>query len=330
MESIKRRTFLKSVGVGAASLAASLRNPQNLFGLDKSETPSPKNTPIVISTWNHGIAANEAAYKILQGGSSALDAVEKGVNVSESDPNVRSVGYGGLPDKTGKVTLDACIMDHNGNAGAVAFLQDFMNPVSIARKVMEETKHIFLVGKGAEEFALKHGFQKHNLLTKSAEDAWKKWKQTESGSEEKDDAHDTIGMLALDSQGRLSGACTTSGLAFKIHGRVGDSPLIGSGLYVDNEVGGAAATGIGEECIKICGSFLIVELMRNGYSPQDACVEALKRVIKRHSEDIKFQLAFIALNKEGKVGAASLTPGFQFAVYEKGQNILHDSYHLIG
>lgn len=320
-----RRRFLKQTGIltaGAVIIPKSLtfESPESSASL-----PSVLDTPIVISTWDHGLAANETAYKILSAGGKSLDAVEKGVNVSENDPAVQSVGFGGLPDASGIVTLDACIMDEFGNAGAVGFVQNFKNPVSIARKVMEITPHVFLVGSGAEEFAAAHGFTKSELLTPEAKAEWLKWNENKP---KKSEGHDTIGMIAIDKFGNLAGACTTSGLAFKLHGRVGDSPIIGAGLYVDNEVGGAAATGVGEECIKVCGSFLAVEYMRRGASPEEACLETIKRVAKRHKNRPSFQLAFIALNKSGKFGSSALNPGFEFALACRDKNILIKSESL--
>ena len=285
-------------------------------------------SPVVISTWKHGLAANEEAWRIIKSGGDALDAVEKGVNVSEDDPEVMSVGYGGLPDREGFVTLDSCIMDKNGNAGAVAFIQNYRNPISVARKVMENTKHIMLVGKGAKDFAQKMGFKPQNLLTEKAKNRWIEWKASQNDNHGHN-SHDTIGMLALDAKGNMAGACTTSGLAWKMHGRVGDSPIIGAGLYVDNNVGGAACTGIGEECIKVCGSFLVVEYMRKGATPTEACFEAVKRIAARHKEKIDFQVAFIALNIQGETGAASLSKGFEYALMETDNNQLLKSKYLL-
>lgn len=289
--------------------------------------------PVVISTWKHGLAANEAAWRILIAGGSSLDAVERGVNVSENDPNVMSVGYGGLPNEEGEVELDASIMSgRDRNAGAVAALKYIKNPVSVARLVMERSDHVMLVGEGALRFALAHGFKKEDLLTEEARKRWLHWKETLS---DKDDwfppkeVHETIGMIALDVYGDLAGACTTSGLAYKIPGRVGDSPIIGAGMYVDNEVGGAAATGRGEEVIKICGSFTVVENMRRGMSPQEACEDAIRRMIKWHYGKPNFQDCFIALNKDGEVGAASIKRGFQFALYTKEGNRLIKAKYLL-
>ncbi len=288
----------------------------------------PPSRPVVISTWKHGMAANEKAWEILIEGGTALDAVEKGVNVCESDPAVMSVGYGGLPDRDGFVTLDACIMDEHGNCGSVAFLQHIKNPISVARKVMEETPHIMLVGEGALQFALSRGFKKENLLTEEARKKWLEWKEKQQiplTPQEVNDKHDTIGMLALDLHGNLSGACTTSGLPWKYHGRVGDSPIIGAGLFVDNEVGGAAATGKGEAVMKIAGTHLIVELMRQGKSPQQACEEAIQRIIDKQPDYKEFQVGFIAINKEGETGAFSIQKGFQYALFRENNNRLIDA-----
>jgi len=329
MHSLPRRNFLKKFVLSIAGIF--IIRPKLSYSAEAAVIGKKlrlRKTPLVLSTWQHGMAANDAAYKALQHGKSALDAVETGVKVSENDPNVMSVGYGGLPDRSGFVTLDASIMDCHGNAGAVAFLQGYKNPISIARRVMEKTEHILLVGQGAENFAASEGFKKQNLLTPEAETKWKLWLEKQKKSSPKVENHDTISMLAIDSDGMLAGACTTSGLAFKMHGRVGDSPIIGAGLFVDNEVGAAAATGVGEECIKICGSFLIVELMRQGRNPQDACWEALRRVKVKSGSHPNFQLAFIALNYAGEIGAACLIPGFQYALYYRGENRLIDAESL--
>ncbi|PKP51841.1 MAG: glycosylasparaginase [Bacteroidetes bacterium HGW-Bacteroidetes-1] len=293
----------------------------------KSEVTS----PVIISTWSHGLAANQAAWNVVSSGGSALDAVERGVNVSEADPEVSSVGYGGLPDASGNVTLDACIMGPDGNAGAVAFLKHIMHPVSVARKVMENTPHLMLAGDGALKFALDQGFKKVNLLTPEARKAFKAWKR--SGARYAPMAnwenHDTIGLLAIDQKGDLAGACTTSGMAFKHPGRVGDSPIIGAGLFVDNKIGGATATGEGEVVMKTLGSFLIVELMRNGMHPQEACEAAIYRLTETTHVHKNMQIGYIAVNKNGEHGAFSLRPGFQYAVFENGQNELLDTAFLM-
>lgn len=311
-----RRDFLKKTSMLAAAFPFfKTVKPGKLFA--KGEVRK----PIVISTWNFGVPANEEAWKILKSGGRALDAVEAGVRIPEGDPKVTSVGYGSLPDRDGHLTLDACIMDENANCGSVAFLEHIMHPISVARMVMEKTPHIMLVGEGASKFAVENGFQKENLLTPEAETEWRKWLIK---SEYKLwDTHDTIGMLALDMDGNLSGACTTSGLKYKMHGRVGDSPIIGAALFVDNEVGAATATGVGEEVIRIAGAHTIVEMMRNGYSPEEACKIAIERVLKRKGND-KIQVAFIALNKKGEYGSYAITPDFEFALYteEGGSQLL--------
>lgn len=274
------------------------------------------NKPIVLSTWKHGVDSNNRAWEILANNGTALDAVEKGVMVAEADPEVTSVGYGGVPDREGNVTTDACIMDHTGNCGGVAFLKNIKHTISVARKVMEETPHILLAGDGALQFALRKGFSQENMLTQKAKEKWKEWSNKQMQDEMFIDLHnhDTIGMIALDSIGNLSGSCTTSGLAWKHYGRVGDSPIIGAGLYVDNKYGAACATGKGEAVIKIAGSFLIVELMRQGKKPQEACEIAINRIIEQHEGEVKFQVGFLALNKKGEYGAYSLRENFQYAI----------------
>jgi isoaspartyl peptidase/L-asparaginase-like protein (Ntn-hydrolase superfamily) len=269
------------------------------------------------------LAANAAAWQLLSSGERALDAVEAGVRVSESDPLVSSVGYGGLPDREGHVTLDACIMNEQGDCGSVAFLQHIENPISVARLVMEQSPHVMMVGEGALQFALAKGIPKKDLLTEKAKQEWQKWraKHPEAVQEREINVenHDTIGLIALDQQGNLSGACTTSGLAWKLHGRVGDSPIIGAGLYVDNEIGAATATGVGEAVIRAVGSFLVVEFMRQGHSPGDACRLATERVIARNPDWKQVQVGFIALNKQGQVGGYSIQPGFEYAVHDRAR-----------
>lgn len=321
-----RRKFLKSFAL-ISSLTAT-----GSFLTVNCNAKRLRGNPVVISTWNHGIKANEKATDVLFNNGTALDAVESGVMVSEADPEVNSVGYGGLPAENGKVTLDACIMDWKGNAGSVACLENIMHPISVARLVMEKTDHVMLVGEGAKQFALAHGFKEENLLTDKSRQIWLDWKEKLS---DKDDwgpqikellmTHDTISMLALDQDGNLSGACTTSGLFGKIYGRVGDSPIIGAGLYCDNEVGAAGATGRGEEVIKTCGSFSIVELMRQGRTPKEAVEEALSRLRKKYDGRPNFQVAYIALRKDGEFAASSLKPGFQYALFKDGKNFLIDA-----
>ncbi|MFQ6616826.1 MAG: N(4)-(beta-N-acetylglucosaminyl)-L-asparaginase [Fidelibacterota bacterium] len=305
-----RRTFISAGVLGALFprrfLSGSVLRPSRYRG-----------SPVVISTWRHGQPANREAMKVLDRGGSVLDAVEQGIRVVEADPDVRSVGLGGHPDEKGNVTLDACIMDSTGNAGSVAFLQDIRHPVSVARKVMEVSGHVMLAGDGAREFALVHGFQSEDLLTPESEREWLEWKtssERDRRGHEPSESHDTISVLAQDGEGNLAGACSTSGMAYKIYGRVGDSPIIGAGLFCDNEIGAAGATGRGEEVMKTVGSFLVVELMRQGRTPQEACEEALRRILKRTDGVPDFQVAYIALRADGITGAAALKEGFQFAL----------------
>lgn len=281
--------------------------------------------PLVISTWDAGIAANEAAWQVLKA-SHALDAVEQGVMVAEADPSNSSVGFGGLPDRDGHTTLDASIMDWQGNAGSVSFLEHIKHPISVARRVMEKTPHVMLSGEGALQFALSEGFQKEDISTPKSRAEWEKWKVTSDYKPVINiENHDTIGMLAIDTQGHIAGACTTSGLAFKMRGRVGDSPIIGAGLYVDNEIGGAVSTGLGEVVLRNVSTFLIVELMRGGLSPQAACEEAIRRIAKREKKTKDIQVCFLAVNMDGEIGAYALQPGFSFAVYREGTNQLINS-----
>jgi len=311
---MSRRKFLKTGALGIGGLLVSKIASSSTINSPSLYTTT-KNKPIVISTWNHGLAANKAAWGILDQGGNALDAVEAGVRVTESDADNRSVGLGGLPDREGKVTLDACIMNHENECGAVAFLQDIEHPISVARKVMEDTPHVMLVEKGAYDFAIEKGFEHKDLLTPETKEAWLKWKESEEQKkpEINSENHDTIGMLAMDSDGNISGSCTTSGWAYKLHGRVGDSPIIGAGLFVDNEVGGACATGMGEAIIRIAGSATVVELMRQGKSPKEACKEAVDRIIKKHKTVKGLQVGFLAINKNGEVAGHSVYAGFNYA-----------------
>ena len=327
-----RRTFIRSSALASAAFLA--HTPES-FSLEKKETNGiAVGKPIVLSTWNFGIKANEAAWSVLSSGGRALDAVEAGVKIPEGDPNERSVGYGGRPDRDGRVTLDACIMDEQANIGSVAGLEYIKHPISVARAVMEKTPHVMLVGDGALQFALSHGFVKENLLVEESEKEWKEWlKESKYSPVVNIENHDTIGMIAMDVHGNLSGACTTSGMAFKMHGRVGDSPIIGAGLYVDNEVGAATATGHGEEVIRIAGCHLVVELMRQGRTPEQACKEAVERVVqltatrKKNLKDI--QVGFIALNKRGEHGAYCVQSGFNYAVRNAEGSRLLDSASAI-
>ena len=272
--------------------------------------------PVVISTWQHGQAANAAAWEILSTGASAINAVERGVRVTEADPEVHTVGIGSFPDRDGVVSLDASIMGSDGNCGSVANIRDILHPITVARAVMERTPHVMISGAGATDFALSLGMKKTELLTDFGREALARWRKDNPSYMPPINVenHDTIGLLALDQNGNLAGACTTSGAAFKYSGRVGDSPIIGAGLYVDNEVGAATATGWGEAVIRACGSFLVVEFMRQGHAPEDACRMAVERVISKNPDWRDIQVGFIALNKRGETGAYCVQSGFDYAV----------------
>ena len=289
--------------------------------------------PRIISTWNHGFEANKVAWKNLSSGNGGLTAVEFGVRVSEDDPNETSVGLGGLPDRTGIVTLDACIMDKNNDCGSVSFLQNIKNPISVARLVMEKTPHIMLSGKGAYDFAIEQGFKSQNLLTKKSKEAWEKWKKSSDYKPVINiENHDTISMLLIDENQDLFGACTTSGAAWKLHGRVGDSPIIGAGLFLDNDIGAAAATGLGEAVIRTSGSAMVVEVMRQGASPFEACKEIVNRISKIHKNRPEWeylQVGFIAVNKQGEHAGYSLKKGFNYALHDtKNQKMIDAKYEI--
>ena len=322
---MKRRHFLEKSAKGSLAITAGTIMTKASCSEKKANDLIQVKTaiePKVVSTWNNK-KANEAAYKVLTHQGTALAAVEAGIHIPEADPDDMSVGYGGRPDREGNVTLDACIMDHKGNAGSVTYLQHIKHPISVARKVMEETPHVILSGQGALDFAIAQGFQQENLLTEKAKQEWETWK-IESKYEPKVniERHDTIGMLAIDSLGNLSGGCSTSGLAYKMAGRVGDSPIIGAGLFVDNEIGAATATGMGELVIRSVGSFLIVELMRQGLTPYEACKEGVMRIARK--QDItNLQVGYLAMNNKGEVGAFSLKGGF---VYVKTSSEITEVY----
>jgi len=303
-----RRSFLQW------SALSSLFPLSACTGVERTSPPDTVNKPIIVTTWPFGLAANEEAWKILSRDGRALDAVEAGARVAELDPDNATVGYGGRPDRQGHVTLDACIMDENGRCGSVAFL--------------EHTPPVMLVGEGAYAVALENGFTREELLTPASEQAWKEWLSGSEGNGKAEinvENHDTIGLLALDASGVLSGACSTSGAAWKMHGRVGDSPLIGAGLYVDNAAGAACATGWGEAVIRAAGSFLVVELMRQGHDPEEACRLAVERVIEKNPDYAEIQVGFLALDRYGRFGAYCIQPGFSFAVYDQDGNRLMDA-----
>ncbi|NZA26869.1 N(4)-(beta-N-acetylglucosaminyl)-L-asparaginase [Luteimonas sp. SJ-92] len=324
-----RRRFIQGIMLSAGALAlpriAPARAPDGVR---------------VVSTWDFGVGANAAAWQVLGAGGSALDAAEAGARWAEADLCNPTVGRCGNPDRDGVLALDASIMDGDGRCGAVAALEDILHPVSVARAVMEKTPHVMLVGQGAQQFAVAQGFEKTPLLTDEARQAWREWLETseydprinvERRQRPGDRSnHDTLGILALDAAGRLAGACTTSGMAWKMHGRVGDSPIVGAGLYVDNEVGAATASGVGEEMIRNAASFLVVELMRQGRSPLQACREAIERVVRKRPEASRhLQVCFLAMNKAGEVGAFALHEGFVYAMQDGGEGP-HDALHESG
>ena len=307
---MKRRTFLQTSTLLGAGLSATAKTAVS--------------EPLIIATWKNEKATIAGWNKLMETGK-ALDGVEAGARIPEADPNDTSVGYGGYPDRDGHVTLDACIMDHLGNAGSVTFLEGIMHPISVARAVMEKTPHVMLSGAGALKFALDQGFKVENLLTESSKKAWEEWKK-ESKYEPviNIERHDTIGLLGIGKAGEIAGACTTSGLAFKMHGRVGDSPIIGGAVFCDDEVGGACATGLGEFVMKTLGSFLIVELMRQGMSPQKACEEAVMRIVKRYKYK-EFQIGYLAINKKGEHGAYAIQKGFNYTITKNGKTQVIES-----
>ena len=328
-----RRKFIKAATIAGSSLAIFDHSTlqRSVKRLDQRD-PLDTHNPIVISTWDFKLPVNETAYRLLQSGKSLLEAVEASINLVEADPSITSVGRGGYPDRDGRVTLDACIMDEFGNAGSVACIEHIVHPISVARRVMENTPHVVLVGDGALQFALEQGFKKEKLLTEKAKTAYEQWLKTSKYTipiGEKN--HDTIGLLAMDAQGNLAGGCSTSGLAWKMHGRVGDSPLIGDGLYVDNEIGAATSTGLGEACIKVAGSFLVVESMRSGKSPTEACRVAIERAVQKQPKykvGNDFLVGFVAMNKQGEVGAMSYRKGLQYSLCVDGVNKVFDADFL--
>ena len=344
---MNRRKFL-----GLSALTAQLLTAKRSFASNLEDTIK----PIVVSTWDSGMPVNAEAWKILSANGTALDAVEAGAMLIENEINC-CVGLGGFPDRDGIVTLDSCIMDHKANCGAVAGIERIKHPVSVARKVMENTPHVILVGAGAQQFAVENGFTLESTeLSESAKKAYAEWlKKSEykpvinienqptgqAGKKQNgpfapnyfEDGtlnHDTMGLVAMDINSNLSGAVTTSGMAFKLHGRVGDSPIIGAGLFVDNEIGAATSSGTGEEVIRICGTHLVIEFMRQGYSPEIACKKAVERIVKRDKEKAKtLQVGFLALNKKGQYGAYAIQKGFVFSVKSNNENQIHQSKYLL-
>lgn len=326
-----RRSFIKKSIIAGSSIV-----PMQLLNAcaEPSNTSSTeKHKPLILATWDHGMAANDRAWEVLKQTGNVTDAVEEGVKVTELDMDNLTVGLQGLPDREGITTLDASIMTGDGSCGSVAFLRQIKHPISVARRVMDHTPHVMLAGEGARQFAIAQGFPlESEVLSPKAASAYEEWKVNAQYKPIINiENHDTIGMIALGSDGKMAGSCTTSGLAYKMHGRVGDSPIIGAGLFVDDEVGAATATGLGESIIRICGSFLIVELMRQGRSPQEACEEAINRLISKNRKIIDdLQVGFLAFNKEGEYGAFALRKGFTYAMHHHQEQSLNESTYSIG
>lgn len=320
-----RRHFLKATAGAASVVAAS--NAASVAAMPQAKDASEAITgrPLFIATWPFGIHSCKAAVEIVSQGNSMLDAVEQGIWVTESNVKNASVGIGGIPNAAGQVELDACIMSGPGHqAGSVAGLRDFEHPISVARRVMDSTPHVMLVGDNAGEFARLQGFETKNLLTDKQRQRWEKWKQEQHQVESPkvdEDHHDTIAMLGLDAEGNLFGGCSTSGWGFKVPGRVGDSPIIGGGLYVDNQVGAAGATGLGENVMRYCGSFLVVEFMRQGADPTTACMKTIERIDSLDPLGLsELSVNFIAIDKQGNYGGAGTNRGFKYSIATPDQS----------
>jgi len=318
---MNRRQFIAGCSLTTLALSAGCRTGN----MPSQQSLATRQRPLVVSTWPFGKPANEKALSILQTGGGGLDAIVGGIGVAESDLENSSVGVGGLPNARGAVQLDSCIMSGPGHrAGGVAAIEGIAHPIAVARRVMEKTPHVLVVGEGAKQFAIEQGFPETDLLTESSRRSWEEWKRKKSG----DPGHDTIAMLILMPDGNLFGGCSTSGLAWKLPGRVGDSPIVGSGLYVDNEVGAAGATGVGENVMRYCATYQIVEYMRLGAGPAEACVETIRRIARKDPRGIDLAINFIALDKNGNYGAAGVGKGFDYAVAYPGYSEVLQSVAL--
>lgn len=308
---MSRRQFVGGTAAGLLGVAASPGGGASALASDSDSLP------LIVSTWPFGKPSNDVALGVLLAGGSILDAVEQGICLAETNAPNRSVGLGGKPNAAGVVQLDACIMFGPGHkGGSVAALEGIRHPISAARRVMEKTRHVMLVGEGARMFALQEGLESIDVDSRQLNQQWQQEQLSRRSKKTgpKPSNHDTIAMVIVGKDGTIAGGCSTSGLADKLPGRVGDSPILGSGLYVDNEVGAAGATGVGENVMRYCATFQIVELMRQGLAPQQACLEIIRRIARLDPLGMDLSINFIALDKQGRFGAAGTNADFQFAV----------------
>ncbi len=320
---LNRRTFLASstaAALGTTLTGRAASSKPSTMPVTRSAAPK----PLIVSTWPFGRAANDKAFATLQAGGNLLDAIVDGISVTEHDLANHSVGIAGTPNAEGVVSLDACIMDGpTHKCGSVAGVEGILPVIKLARAVMEKTRHVLLVGDGARKFALANGFENTPMPVPEELERWKAWKAKQAAAGPGSApplSHDTIAMVMLGANGDLAGGCSTSGLAYKLPGRVGDSPIIGSGLYVDNDIGAAGATGIGENIMRFCGSFQVVEFMRQGAHPRDACAEVIHRIQKKHPAGVDLAINFLAIDKKGRFGGAGTSDGFVFAVTHPGSS----------
>jgi N4-(beta-N-acetylglucosaminyl)-L-asparaginase len=317
---MSRRRFVR--GTAAGLLGAAALTPKGQAAPSRATGAA----PLIVSTWPFGKDSNEAALKVLRQGGSILDAVEQGIWVAETSSANKSVGLGGNPNAAGVVQLDACIMYGPGQkAGSVAALEGIRHPISAARRVMENTRHVMLVGEGARMFAIQEGLEAIDVDSRQRYQAWQKQQlaQRAKTAAPKPSGHDTIALLVLGGDGNIAGGCSTSGLSGKLPGRVGDSPILGSGLYLDNEVGAAGATGVGENVMRYCATFRIVEYMRQGMAPQEACVETIRQIARVDPKGMDLSINFVALDKHGRFGAAGTDTHFEYSVAtQEGAQVL--------
>jgi len=336
-KSIKRRSLLKRLPAILTAPAAIATISTNAIScadapneVEKTPTPDHSKSTVIVSTWNNQKANNTAA-KSAADGSNIIDAIVDGISIVESDIEDMSVGKGGRPDRMGDVTLDACMMDHAGEAGGVCFMKDIEHPIQVARDVMYKTPHVLLAGEGAKRFAIEQGYPTTNLLTEKAKAELAEWKKTSTYKPIPNiEMHDTIGMIGIH-DGKLGGGCSTSGLAYKMQGRVGDSPIIGAGLFVDGAAGACTATGMGEMMMKNLSTFLVVEFMRGGDSPREACKKSIMRVTdKLNGQRSELQMGLVAIDSKGNVGGYSILPGFVYAQTVDGKTEVIEAESIFG